>query len=224
VAVSGTAPLERVEVYRGLDLVYQHALGLRPARSRIRVLCEGASRKSSYSGVVWDGWVRARRGSLAGVGTIRFDSPRSQVSSASAGSLCWHAWSCGYPSGVAFDLEGGADARIEVLVSSSLITGARFGGHGEVVPQRMSFAPADRVRIETALGDLAKGPRIVDLGILGRKITVGLAPESGPEQVECSFQDPSPLPGINPYWVKVVQSDMEMAWTSPVFVDYAPPP
>ena len=224
VAVCAMAPLERVEVYRGLGLVYQHALDLRPSRSRVRVLCEGASRKSSYSGVVWDGWVRARRGTLAGVGTIRFDSPRSHVSSASGGEIRWHAWSCGYPNGVTFDLEGGADARIELLVSSALITGARFGGHGEGSPQRMSFAPADRVRIETALGDLAKGPRAIDLGILGRKVTVGLAPESGPEQVEFSFRDPSPLPGINPYWVKVVQSDMEMAWTSPVFVDYAPPP
>jgi hypothetical protein len=223
VAVHGTAPLERVEVYRGLDPVYQQALGLRTSRGRVRVLCEGASRKSSYSGVVWDGRVRARRGTLAGAGTIRFDSPRSQVSSASAGEIRWHAWSCGYPNGVAFDLEGGDDARIEVLVSSSLITGARFGGHGEGSPQRMSFAPADRVRFETALRDLAAGSRAVDLGIVGRRVTVELAPESGPEQVAFSFRDPSPLPGINPYWVKVVQSDMEMAWTSPVFVDYAPP-
>ena len=29
-------------------------------------------------------------------------------------------------------------------------------------------------------------------------------------------------PGVNPYWVKVVQQDMEMAWISPVFADYMP--
>ena len=223
VSVCGTAPLERVELYRGLDLIHRHALDLQPSRSRVRVLCEGASRKSSYSGVVWDGCVRVRGGTLAGVGTIRFDSPRSRVSTASAGEIRWQAWSCGYPNGVAFDLTGGADARIEVLVSSSLITGARFGDHGEAVPQRMSFAPADRVRFETTRRDLAEGARILDLGILGRKVTVQLVPESGPEQVEFNFQDSSPEPGINPYWLKVVQSDMEMAWSSPVFVDYAPP-
>jgi hypothetical protein len=87
----------------------------------------------------------------------------------------------------------------------------------------MSFAPADRVRFETTRRDLAEGARILDLGILGRKVTVQLVPESGPEQVEFNFQDSSPEPGINPYWLKVVQSDMEMAWSSPVFVDYAPP-
>jgi hypothetical protein len=222
--VCGTAPLERVEVYRGLDLIHRQALGLRPSPSRVRVLCEGASRKSSYSGVVWDGCARVRGGTLAGVETIRFDSPRSRVSSAGPGELRWQAWSCGYPNGVAFDLTGGPDARVEVLVSSSLITGARFGGHGEAVPQRMSFAQADRVRLEATLGELAEGPRGVDLGLLGRKVTLELAPESGPEQVEFGFQDASPQPGINPYWVKVVQSDMEMAWSSPIFVAYAPVP
>ena len=224
VRVSGTAPLERVELYRGLELIHRRDLAAPPSGRRIRVLCEGASRKSSYSGVVWDGRVRARGGAISGIDTIRFDSPRSHVSSAGAGELSWHAWACGYPSGVAFDLEGGADPRIEVLVSSSLITGARFGGHGEGVPQRMSFAPADRVRLEVTRADLAQGPRVTELGILDRRVSVALAPEPGPEQVEFTVRDPSPLPGINPYWVKVVQADREMAWTSPVFVDYAPPP
>jgi len=224
VSVWGTAPLEQVEVYRGLDLICRHDLRLRPSHNRIRILWEGASRKSSYSGVVWDGHVRVKGGKLSGITTLRFDSPRSHVSFSAADELDWHSWTCGYVSGVAFDLEGGPDATIEVLVSSSTITGARYGGHGEAPPQRMSFAPADRVWLEVTLTGLKSGPRVVELGILDRKLTVGLAPEPGPEEVHFSFRDPSPAPGINPYWVRVVQSDMEMAWTSPVFVDYAPPP
>jgi hypothetical protein len=223
VRVIGTAPLERVELYRRLELIHRHDLGVRPSGNRIRVLCEGASRKSSYSGIVWDARVRARGGTISGIDPIRFDSPRSHVTSAGADELGWQTWSCGYPSGVAFDLEGGADTRIEVRVSCSLITGARFGGHGEGPPQRMSFAPADRIRLEVRPADLAQGPRVIELGILDRRISVALAPEPGPEQVEFTVRDASPLPGVNPYWVKVVQADMEMAWTSPVFVDYAPP-
>ena len=224
VSIWGTAPLEQVEVYRGLDLVYRHDLGLRTSPNRIRILWEGASRKSSYSGVVWEGRVRVEGGRISGVTTLRFDSPRSHVSSPAADELRWHSWTCGYVSGLAFDLEGGPDARIEVLVSSSTITGARYGGHGEGTPQRMSFAPADRVRLALTRADLLQRPRVIELGVLNRKIRVGLADEPGPERVEFSFRDPSPAPGINPYWVKVIQADMEMAWTSPVFVDYAPPP
>jgi hypothetical protein len=111
-----------------------------------------------------------------------------------------------------------------VAVSSTTVTAARYGGHGEAPPQRIAFAPADRVRLEVTPADLLQVARVIDLGILNRKISVGLAPHPGPERVDFSFRDPSPSPGINPYWVKVVQADMEMAWTSPVFVDYAPPP
>jgi hypothetical protein len=223
-SVWGTTPVEQVELYRGLTLIYRHDLQLRPLANRVRILWEGASRKSSYSGVVWDGRVRVRGGRMSGVTTLRFDSPRSHVSSLAADTLRWHSWTCGYTSGVAFDLEGGPDVRIEVLVSSTTITGARYGGHGEAPPQRMSLAPADRVRLEVTHADLTRGPRLIELGVLNRRIIVGLAPEPGPEQVDFTFCDPSPAPGINPYWLKVVQTDMEMAWTSPVFVDYAPPP
>ena len=63
----------------------------------------------------------------------------------------------------------------------------------------------------------------IDIGLLGRKVTVSLAPEqSATDTAEFTFTDPSPVPGVNPYWVRVAQTDMEMAWSSPIFVDYAP--
>jgi hypothetical protein len=40
------------------------------------------------------------------------------------------------------------------------------------------------------------------------------------DTAEVTFVDPAPVPGINPYGVRIVQSDMEMAWTSPVFGEY----
>lgn len=224
VSIWGTAPLEQVELHRGLDLIHRRDLGLRPAPNRVRILWEGASRKSSYSGVVWDGCVRVPGGRIVGVRTLRFDSPRSHVASDGPDELRWHSWTCGYASGVVLDLTGEPDARIEVLVACTTITGARYGGHGEAPPQRMAFAPADRVRLEVTQADLTRGPRVIELGLLDGKLSVSLDPEPGPDRVEFVFCDPSPAPGINPYWVKVVQSDMEMAWTSPVFVDYAPPP
>jgi hypothetical protein len=224
VSICGTAPLERVELYRGLHLIHRHDLHLRPVPNRVRILWEGASRKSSYSAVVWDGRLRVSAGQISGLRTLRFDSPRSHVSSPAADELRWHSWTCGYTGGVVFDLTGGPDARIEVAVSSTTITAARYGGHGEAPPQRIAFAPADRVRLEVTPADLLQGPRVIELGGLNRKVSVGLAPEPGPERVDFSFRDPSSSPGVNPYWVKVVQADMEMAWTSPVFVDYAPPP
>ncbi len=64
VKVVGTGPLERVELFRGLDLVHCEELSGGRSENRVRVTWEGASRRTSYSGVVWDG---------AGDGFWRFD-------------------------------------------------------------------------------------------------------------------------------------------------------
>ena len=35
-------------------------------------------------------------------------------------------------------------------------------------------------------------------------------------------KDEAPHPGVNAYWIRVVQSDGAMAWSSPVYLDYGP--
>jgi len=220
VRATGTAPLESVEVFRGLDRVYALPIQAEPVPGRVRVLWTGASRMTSYSGIVWDGLLRVAGGRIANVETVRFDSPRSHVFDVTEDSLRWKAWGCGYPMGLLLDIDGGPDARVEVSASSEALAGVEYGGHGEWPPRRMSLAPAGGARLNARLGDLADGPRELPMGMLNQKVTMSLASEPGPESVEFSFTDRSPKPGINPYWVRVVQSDMEMGWTSPVFVDF----
>ena len=223
VKILGAGPLERVEVFRGLDLLHCEEMSPGRSENRVRVTWEGASRRTSYSGVVWDGSVQITDGTIAGVGKIRFDSPRSQVSESEGKGLSWSSWACGYRSGLLLDIDGSANTAIDVAMSSDVIASSQYGGHGETGARRITFATADRVRIPTTLGALADGPRVIDLGELDRAVTVELAPEPGPDRVEFKVVDSNPKPGINPYWVRVTQSDMEMAWTSPVFVDYVAP-
>ena len=207
-------------MFRGLDRVYALPIQAEPVPGRVRVLWTGASRMTSYSGIVWDGLLRVAGGRIANVETVRFDSPRSHVFDVTEDSLRWKAWGCGYPMGLLLDIDGGPDARVEVSASSEALAGVEYGGHGEWPPRRMSLAPAGGARLSARLGDLADGPRELPMGMLNQKVTMSLASEPGPESVEFSFTDRSPKPGINPYWVRVVQSDMEMGWTSPVFVDF----
>ena len=100
----------------------------------------------------------------------------------------------------------------------------------------MAYAPAEHVTFSCSLRELAAGPQELylttpplpkhpdggepdpapHLGQLSRKIEVSLAPTpGGPETAEFTFTDPAPKPGINPYWARIVQTDMEMAWTQP---------
>lgn len=223
VKIIGTGPLERVELFRGLELLHCEEMSSGRASDQVRVTWEGASRRTSYSGVVWNGSIKTSGGSITDAQKIRFDSPRSHVTESSETGLGWTSWTCGYRSGFVLDIDGTPDTGIEVALTSDVIASSQYGGHGETGARRINFAAADRLRIPTTLGALADGPRIVDLGELDRKVTVELAPEPGPDRVEFEVTDHSPKPGINPYWVRVTQSDMEKAWTSPVFVDYVAP-
>ena len=220
VNVEGTAPLERIEVYRGLNLIHTEVISGPPAGNKIRVLWDGASRWSSYSGIRWDGSVDVADGEIGDVSPIRFDSPRSNYQRVSSSKLALNGWACGYPSGLVFDVSKSTDSEISFAMNSSLIVGPTFAAHGEKQAlRRMAHATGDSVRVNGTLAQLQNGPMRVNLGHSNRNVTLELAPEAVSDRSEFTVIDADVQPGVNPYWVKVVQQDMEMAWISPVFAD-----
>jgi hypothetical protein len=228
--VAGTAPLESVELFRWGTCLYRHPLEAARSPHRVRLLWEGASRKTSYSGVIWEGSLQlqgASGASIASVSCLRFDSPRSHVYDLAPAGVRWRSVTCGYRSGLLVDLAGVDDAtsvELQCVVSTSLISRPFFGDHGERGAPRMAFAPAERVAFAVGLDELAARERAIEIGPLGRRLTMSLAPApGGPRTAEFTFADEAPQPGVNAYWVRVVQTDLEMAWTSPVFVDYVAP-
>ncbi len=223
VNVVGTDTLRSVEVFRGLERVYWHELPGEPIPDSVRIVWTGASRMSSYSGIVWDGQASFEGASVRGVRPLRFDSPRSQVEQ-NDNDVKWHAWGCGYPMGVVVSLADVApDSSLQISLDSQLITGPMYGGHGEKgPPRRISFAPADRVAISASIGELGDAPLELDLGVLDRRLEVSLEPQGGSKSANFEFTDELAEPGVNRYWIRVVQSDLEMAWSSPLFIDYSP--
>ena len=106
-------------------------------------------------------------------------------------------------------------------MNSSLIVGPTFAAHGEKQAlRRMAHATGDSVRVNGTLAQLQNGPMRVNLGHSNRNVTLELAPEAVSDRSEFTVIDADVQPGVNPYWVKVVQQDMEMAWISPVFADF----
>ena len=220
--VEGTEAIEAVELYRGLDRVYSHSLPARLVDNRVRILWEGASRTSSYSGVAWEGGVSVDSGRILGVGRVRFDSPRSHLTATSDTEVGWYSVTCGYGSGLILELDGELEEMsFACAINSNLISGNRFGHDLAGGTLRMAQSLGERVRFDVSGNDLREGPVNVEIGEMDRKVTFSLAPEdNGEKKVEFSYRDEEPSPGTNPYWVRVVQTDLEMAWTSPVFVEY----
>jgi Protein of unknown function (DUF3604) len=254
-AVAGTAPLDRVEVFRETELAYAHPLGDEFAKNRVRILWTGSSRMTSYSGVIWDGTVRVNGGRIAKVETVRFDSPRSHLiadcglrsadskagsanpqseirnpksaivgSVGHEGEVRWHAWGCGYWQGIVLTFDDDTEpdgVTLRISAGTQVITGPAYGRHGSEAPRRISFAPAEQCDFHVRLSDVFKDDRDVSLGVLDRRIVVSRVPAERPLSADFQLLDEQPRPGITPYWLRVVQLDGEMAWSSPVFVDYA---
>jgi len=220
VDVVGTAALESVELFRDEELLDRWENAPEGNPQRVRVLWQGSSRQTSYSGIVWDGTITVHGGRIAGTETLRFDSPRSHLVEATESLVRFHAWGCGYRMGVELDIEGDESTRVEVSVATQAITGPAYGGFGSSQPRRISLAPAERATLAGRLGQLAESTRTIDLGVRDRQLDLGLAPVHGDSEAHCTFHDEQPRPGTNPYWVRVVQVDQEMAWTSPIWVDW----
>ena len=225
--VLGTAPIESVELFRGLERVAIFPKDVRSAEKRIRVTWQGASGEASYSGVVWDGTLRLYGTTIRDYRTLRFDSPRSSACLENQGSLRWHSVSCGYQAGIEIETADAVEsARMELQVHTELHTRPQFGRPGTLSSvqtplRRTSSATAEQVAATVQMADLISGPRTLDLGAPSRRIIVSLAPDpSLPSAISGDCLDAAIEVGSNPYWLRVTQQDLEMAWTSPVFVTF----
>jgi len=62
---------------------------------------------------------------------------------------------------------------------------------------------------------------VIDAGGVNQRVKVSeISGGDLPRSLEFSYVDGHPKPGVNPYWVRVVQSDGAMAWSSPVYFNY----
>jgi hypothetical protein len=218
-SIEGTSVLEEVSLFRGLQEVDRHNFVSERSAHSLRISWEGAGRESSYSGLIWDGTLVVTGGALTSVRTFRFDSPRSHVSRSGDGDLTWHSWTCGYRSGIVIDLDG--DAEVDLSVVTTSLTRSPFGGRGRF-DEHISYSPRDQVQLTVRPSDLLEHPQQITLGELDRKITVELEPKSHTTHASFEFTDEHPVPGVNAYWIRALQVDGEMLWTSPIFVDYTP--
>jgi len=197
VRVVGTAPLHEVEVKRGVETVYRHPF----ARPRgegdrlIKVEWSGVRVRSRPKKVDWEGGLYLDRGRIVSYSEFAFDDPRQGVRRISNQRLEWTSTTGGDPDGVILKLDAPDAATITF--------------HSR--PVTFTFKPRD----------VAYEPLVVDAGGVNQRVKVSeISGEELPRELEFSYVDEGPGDGVNPYWVRVVQGDGGMAWSSPVYVNY----
>lgn len=195
VEVVGTAPLESVELCRGIDTVYEPPLGEPEPGERplLKLVWEGARVRWRQRPTRWDGSLDLDRGRILSAEPFAFDSPDEGITQQTERQVCWRSTTAGDPDGLILDLDVPDEA---VLTFRS-------------EPATLAFC----------LADLHAGPLCVDAGGVGQRLTASLIHRGErPSALGFSYRDDSAPPGVHAYWLRLIQRDGAMAWSSPVYV------
>ncbi|MBN1682720.1 hypothetical protein JW865_04115, partial [Candidatus Bathyarchaeota archaeon] len=66
--------------------------------------------------------------------------------------------------------------------------------------------------------DIHYKPKVVEAGGVNQRVKISTIKNDLPETLEFAFI-PKTQKGLNAFWVRVVQSNGAMAWSSPIFIN-----
>jgi hypothetical protein len=191
VSVHGTAPLQRLDVFRGAAREPIATEFFDAGEDRIELTWTGASSKDRHKIEDWSGALSLDAGRVADVEEVGFDHPTAGVTDRTNTTVRWEGTTAGNYQGLRVDLDAPEDATL-------------------------TFA-AGPVNRQFRVGELDER-RVVDAGFLDRRLELRPVGESSTLDAERSVVDADAGSGTTPYYVRVRQVDGEMAWSSPVFV------
>ena len=197
--VVGTAPIERVDVFRGLEIIRTlspYGTGSFDGSSHYRVAWAGSRVRGRDRLTTWDGHLELSVGSIVDAVPFAMENPEKGIVERTASRVRWVSNTTGDDDGLDLSLDAPADATL------------RF---------RTPVIDLDVPLAELQSGATATFPAGgVDLRVFMRRLPVrNLTREIAVEHLDVS----PPGRRCHAYWVRVTQEDGAQAWTSPVYLD-----
>jgi hypothetical protein len=193
--VIGTAPVERVDVLHGTNVVKT----VRPYVAadlgrRVRVRWEGAEYRGRGREVIWQGKLTLAGNRISQFAPVNFLNPERKVLEVALGTaLTWNSVTTGNLAGIDLWLD---EARSGTLrIETNVVSGT------------------------VELGALADGTMVFEGGGLGRKLSVYRLPEADWSrhlslEHSVTFSGGADLP----VYIRVTQADCHQAWSSPIYL------
>ena len=193
--IIGTTGLEKVEVIRGLDIIHTHKLIQHDLTSdTIRITWSGARVATRRRNTDWSGKITLDKGEIKSVEEFAFDLPGQGITERTGQSVSWISTTSGDSDGIILNVEAPDDACF-------------------------SF---DTKLVQTSfqINQLTK-PLVIDAEGIEQKVEITrISDKKPPITLKIEYTDQEVKPGVNPYYIKVLQSDGEKAWSSPIFVNF----
>src|ERR1700736_3607099 len=195
VEVIGTAPLERVDVFHGTQVVQSaHPFAATDLGRRVRILWQGAEYRGRGRETVWQGKLEITGNRIVRFAPVNFLNPERRVQEVGPGTaLAWTSVTTATLAGIDLWLD---EAQAGLLrVATNVVSG------------------------EVSLDRLADGTIAFDGGGLGRKLCAYRLPEKDWSrqltlQHRVTFSGGADLP----VYVRVTQADGHQAWSSPIYL------
>jgi hypothetical protein len=193
--VVGTAPVERMDVLHGTQVVKT----VRPYTAadlgrRVRVMWQGAEYRGRGRETIWQGKLTVAGNRIARFAPVNFLNPERKVQELTPGSaLAWSSVTTGNLAGI--DLWLDEAQRGSLKIETSVVSG------------------------EVDLGKLAGDVIAFEGGGLGRRLSVYRLPEKDWSR-RVTFDHAVTFPGGAdlPVYVRVTQADGHQAWSSPIYL------
>ena len=192
VKVVGTAPIERVDLFRGVEQIYTFPKTIKRAEDRVRVAWSGQRIRARNRLVRWDGTLEIDRGQILEAEGYAFDSPVEGIGAVTERALSWTSVTTGDADGVILRL----NAPPELILDFKTLVLNRT----------------------VSLREINNSPIVVDAGGIDMKVVFERLPLGVGEEVAFTFREPALPKGCHPYWVRVLQTDGAKAWASPIYV------
>jgi hypothetical protein len=196
--IIGTAPLERVDIFNGLDLVRT----IRPWNdqsplSRLRVTCAGQHYRGRGRLVKWDASTAFSAGTVKRINAVNFWNPNRQPQQVSATRVEWKTVTTGGASSVDFWLDDAALAGM--------------------VKVQTNFES-----LEASVADIDQNGISVDCGGMDIRLHIERLPDVLDSYTLSGEQSFSLERGTEQrLYVRVTQEDGHQAWSSPIYVQKA---
>ncbi|MBI4639206.1 MAG: DUF3604 domain-containing protein [Candidatus Tectomicrobia bacterium] len=193
----GTVPVERLELKRGLETIF-HYDPLEEAShgsNRIKFAWSGARGYDRGRRTVWDGSLQIDQGKILHAEGYAFDSLVEGITSVETRMVQWRSVTTGDEDGVIVELECPDETTLTFTSAP-----ATFSLPLREVTARPTVIDAGRVKQQVTLKRIVKNPTV--------------------RRVNLIVTDEAPRVGWNAYYVRLLQVNGSLAWSSPIYLYY----
>lgn len=196
IRVSGTAPIERIEVRNAMSVLKTvRTYGKDDLSNRLKLLWQGAEVRGRGRQVTWDGELKLTGNSVRDFQTINFWNLEKRCEQLNSRQLKWQSITTGGVAGLIVDLAKPRSGKIEVSTTQK--------------------------SLNASIADLGIKGKTRTAGGLGKAISAyRLPPPDWHHDWSFEFTPTKKQlqQGDNPIYICVVQEDGHMAWSSPIYL------